>query len=202
MFNTLNFDYLVVDGAKAQFKGSGKISNQYGTIQSGIYFMMTVIDGKLIGTGVPDRIHMKIYNKSTGQVYYDNQPGAGSDWDDPTTVIDQGGDITIVNPNMVVGTPTTMALVTERQEMKPASRLSIAAYPNPSENQFTLKIESDNLKDRISIRVFDMAGRTIQTFTNLAPGQTVKVGWNYKVGVYFIDMMQGDRHKQIKLVKQ
>jgi hypothetical protein len=200
MFNVLNFDYLVVDGAKAQFKGSGKISNQLGTVQSGIYFIMTVIDGNLAGTGV-DKIHMKIYNKNTGQVYYDNQPNVTSDFDDPTTVVT--GDITIVNPNMSVGTPTTMARTSDVHEVARISdKLAISAYPNPTENQFTLKIESDNLKDKISLRVFDMAGRTVQTFTNLVAGQTLKVGSNYKVGVYFIDMMQGDKHKQIKLVKQ
>jgi hypothetical protein len=202
MFNALNFDYLVVSGAKAQFTGSGKISNTNGTIQSGISFTLTVIDGKLAATGGPDKIHMKIYNKNTGQVYYDNEPSTG-DGGDPITAIDPNGDITIVNPNMTVGTTTTaMARVNDVQELRSAAKLSVIAYPNPSENQFTLKIESNNLKDKISVRVFDLYGRTIQTFTNLTAGQSLKIGENYKVGVYFVDMMQGDKHKQLKLIKQ
>ncbi|TMI67933.1 MAG: T9SS type A sorting domain-containing protein [Bacteroidetes bacterium] len=88
------------------------------------------------------------------------------------------------------------------RELVVFNQLNLKAYPNPSENVFTLQVESDNLKDKISLRIFDMAGRTIQTFTNLSPGQTLKVGSNYKIGVYFIDMMQGDKHKQVKLVKQ
>ncbi|HEV8285639.1 MAG TPA: T9SS type A sorting domain-containing protein [Chitinophagaceae bacterium] len=200
-FNALNFDYLVVDGAKAQFKGSGKISDNNGTIQSGINFIMTVIDGKLAG-GVVDKIHMKIYNKNTGQIYYDNQPNATSDADDPTTTAD--GDITIVNPNMIVGTTTTtMARANTTEETKQvADKLSVVVYPNPSENQFMLKIESDNLKDKISVRVMDMYGRTVQIFTNLSAGQILHIGSNYKTGVYFIDMIQGDKHKQLKLIKQ
>ena len=82
------------------------------------------------------------------------------------------------------------------------NKFDLKAFPNPSKNQFTLKIESDNLKDGISVRVIDMFGRTIQTFTKLSVGQTLQIGGNYKVGVYFIDIMQGNRHKQLKLIKQ
>ena len=66
-FNALNFDYLVVNGAKAQFKGLGKMTN--GLVeQSGIAFIMTVIDGDAPTGGGVDKIRMKIYNKNSGQV--------------------------------------------------------------------------------------------------------------------------------------
>jgi hypothetical protein len=65
-----------------------------------------------------------------------------------------------------------------------------------------LKIESDNTKDQINVKVTDMVGRTIQTFANLSAGQTLRIGSNYKTGIYFLQMTQGNMHKQIKLVKQ
>ncbi len=43
--------------------------------------------------GSPDKFRIKIWNKATGEVIYDNQPGA-PDMADPTTVI-QGGSIVI-----------------------------------------------------------------------------------------------------------
>ena len=81
-------------------------------------------------------------------------------------------------------------------------KFDVKAFPNPSQSEFTLKIESDNQKDAISLRVMDMLGRTVQTFTNLTAGQTLQIGGNYKIGIYFVDVMQGDQHKQIKLIKQ
>lgn len=88
-FNAVNFEYLVISGAKAQFKGFGKLNG------SGAYnFLLTVIDGNLAGGGGVDRFRMKIWNKATGAVVYDNQLGA-SDADDPTTPVGSGSAITI-----------------------------------------------------------------------------------------------------------
>ncbi len=88
-FNAVNFDYLVISGAKAQFKGLGKLNG------SGAYnFLLTVIDGDLPGGGGVDRFRMKIWNKATGAIVYDNQLGA-SDADDPTTPVGSGSAITI-----------------------------------------------------------------------------------------------------------
>lgn len=88
-FNAVNFEYLVISGARAQFKGLGKVNG------SGAYnFLLTVIDGNLPGGGGVDRFRMKIWNKATGAIVYDNQLGA-SDADDPTTPVGSGSTITI-----------------------------------------------------------------------------------------------------------
>jgi hypothetical protein len=86
-FKSRAYDWLVVAGARAQFKGSGTIngSGNFG-------FMVTVIDGQISGAGV-DRFRMKIWDEATGNVVYDTQPG-DSDTADPTTPI-SGGSIVI-----------------------------------------------------------------------------------------------------------
>ncbi|MDQ3845902.1 MAG: hypothetical protein M3342_18110, partial [Bacteroidota bacterium] len=104
-FNALNYDYLSVSGYKAQIKGSGRIIGD----QSGYLFILTVIDGDIAGGGGVDKIRMKIYNKNTGAVIYDTQPGA-SDAADPTTAVDTGSSITITGGN--VSTTTTTAPLT------------------------------------------------------------------------------------------
>jgi hypothetical protein len=81
-FKSSSYDWLVVAGTKAQYKGTGTI-NGMGTYK----FMLTAIDG------APDKFRIKIWDAATGDVIYDNQLGA-SDTDDPTTVI-QGGSIVI-----------------------------------------------------------------------------------------------------------
>lgn len=88
-FNAVNFDFLVISGAKAQFKGLGKING------GGAYnFLLTVIDGNQPGGDGVDRFRMKIWNKATGAIIYDNQFGA-SDADDPLTPVGPGSSITI-----------------------------------------------------------------------------------------------------------
>jgi len=54
---------------------------------------VTVIDGQASGGGGVDKFRIKIWDKATGQVVYDNQPG-DPDNADATTVIG-GGSIVI-----------------------------------------------------------------------------------------------------------
>jgi hypothetical protein len=87
-FHSTSYDWLVVAGAKAQFKGSGTVN---GAGNDG--FMLTAIDGELPGGGGTDKFRIKVWDKTTGNIIYDNQMGA-SDTADPTTAIG-GGDIVI-----------------------------------------------------------------------------------------------------------
>lgn len=81
-FKSTSYDWLVIAGTKAQYKGTGTING------TGEYkFMLTATDG------APDKFRIKIWDKVTGDVIYDNQLGA-EDTADPTTVI-QGGSIVI-----------------------------------------------------------------------------------------------------------
>jgi hypothetical protein len=87
-FHSENYEWLVVTGHKAQYKGSGTIngSENYG-------FMLTAIDGQISGGGGSDKFRIKIWEKATGNKIYDNQLEA-ADSADPTTVIG-GGSIVI-----------------------------------------------------------------------------------------------------------
>jgi hypothetical protein len=88
-FNALNYDYLVIDKARAQFKGFGKINGV-----SGYEFIVTVIDGSVAGGGGVDKFRIKIWEKTTGIIVYDTQPGA-SDAANPTLDLGFGSDIVI-----------------------------------------------------------------------------------------------------------
>jgi hypothetical protein len=87
-FSSTSYQWLVVAGAKAQYKGSGTING------SGDYaFILTAVDGQVTGGGGTDRFRIKIWDKATGQVVYDNMLSA-ADSANPTTIID-GGSITV-----------------------------------------------------------------------------------------------------------
>ena len=90
-FHSTNYEWLVVAGAKGQFKGTGTIngSGNYG-------FLLTVTDGQLSGGGGSDKFRMKIWDKSNGDtIVYDNQPGS-DDIDSSGTQAIQGGSIVIL----------------------------------------------------------------------------------------------------------
>lgn len=83
-FHSGSYDWLVVSGARAHYKGVGKIN---GTGDYG--FMLTVIDGNLKNGGGFDKFRIKIWDRATSSIVYDNQIGA-LDTADPTTVIGGG----------------------------------------------------------------------------------------------------------------
>jgi probable HAF family extracellular repeat protein len=71
-FQSENHDWLVIGGARAQYKASGTING------SGDYkLMLTAVDGKLLGKGVADRFRIKIWHYDADLqadvVDYDNQ---------------------------------------------------------------------------------------------------------------------------------
>src|SRR5262249_13363338 len=130
-FHSTSYDWLVVAGAKAQYKGSGVINNagNYG-------FMLTAIDGDLPGGHGQDKFRIKIWDKGTSNSIYDNQLGA-SDSSDPTTVIG-GGSIVIHSSNQLLneapleGTdllPLTLAQALPIEQR--AIRLWVAAGADP-----------------------------------------------------------------------
>ena len=75
----------------------------------------------------------------------------------------------------------------------------IVAMPNPSAKNFTLKISADG-NAQLTLRVMDVSGRIIEV-RNVVPGQTIRIGDNYRTGMYFAEVVQGNKKKIIKLVK-
>jgi hypothetical protein len=78
----------------------------------------------------------------------------------------------------------------------------IRVYPNPSANHFTFNIQAGNDKEKIAVRVIDIAGRVVETRNNLSGTQELTIGNNLKDGIYFAQIIQGSETKQIKLLKQ
>jgi hypothetical protein len=89
-FRSTSYHWLVVSGARAQYKGSGTINGggDYG-------FTLTAVDGQVNGGGGADNLRLKIYDKGSGRVIYDNQMGS-ADSASPDTVLG-GGSVVIHN---------------------------------------------------------------------------------------------------------
>jgi hypothetical protein len=88
-FHSTAYEWLVVAGARAQYKGTGTINGagNYG-------FLLTAIDGDMPGGGGGDKFRIKIWDKSRNDaLVYDNQLNAPDDAT-PTTSLG-GGSIVI-----------------------------------------------------------------------------------------------------------
>ncbi|MFN2137576.1 MAG: hypothetical protein ACK2UK_16565, partial [Candidatus Promineifilaceae bacterium] len=87
-FHSDSYEWLVVAGHKAMYKGEGELNGA-----SGYGFMLSAIDaGQTPSTDV-DMFRIKIWEISSGSVVYDNNDGAAEDAD-PATAIG-GGSIVI-----------------------------------------------------------------------------------------------------------
>lgn len=70
-FHSTAYQWLVVSGARAQYKGSGTVN---GTGNYG--FLLTATDGNVNGGGGVDKFRIKVWDIGTSAVVYDNAPGS------------------------------------------------------------------------------------------------------------------------------
>jgi hypothetical protein len=83
IFRSTSYDWLVVSEARAQYRGTGTING------AGSYsFTVTVVEDRTHG-GAGFKFRIKIWDKATGRVIYDNNLGY-PDYTTPTTPISAG----------------------------------------------------------------------------------------------------------------
>ncbi|MEO8217047.1 MAG: DNA/RNA non-specific endonuclease [Acidobacteriota bacterium] len=88
-FQSTSYDWLVIAGAKAQYRGTGTINGL------GAYaFLLTVTDSDIAGSG-PDRLRIRIWDKTSGVTVYDNVVGSPDDIDTANPQTIGGGNITV-----------------------------------------------------------------------------------------------------------
>lgn len=103
--------------------------------------------------------------------------------------------------NVVCGPLPAITNATElEQETKTTvNGLDVTAYPNPSTNSFSITVQTNN-QERITMQVTDVSGRVIET-RNVTANSIIKLGERYRSGTYFIRVINGRQHKELKLVK-
>lgn len=187
-FNSVAYQWLVISGAKAQYKGSGTINatGNYG-------FMLTATDGQLNGGGGVDKIRMKIWDLASGDIVYDNQPAA-SDNANPTTAL--GGGSIVIHPN---GGSAADGLALENQAAAPSGTVLHPNSPNPFNPETAIPYELGAAAS-VRIRIFDGSGRFVTSLVDRyeSPGRHV-AHWNGRTaagtpaatGKYFVQMEAG-----------
>src|SRR5205823_5737072 len=126
-FHSSSYEWLVISGARAQFKGSGTIND------AGSYgFLLSSIDGDINGGGGKDKFRMKIINKTTNAIVYDSQMGA-ADSSAASTVL--GGGSIVIHTNsgfLASAAPAGEAAAPSRSTLYPNA-------PNPFNPSTTLR---------------------------------------------------------------
>jgi hypothetical protein len=87
-FHSTSYDWLVVAGTRATYRGVGEVN---GT--AGYSFQLSAVDGQRPGGDKVDRFRLKVWSTATGELVYDNQVGTTDDAA-PTTAL-TGGSVVI-----------------------------------------------------------------------------------------------------------
>lgn len=185
-FESTVYDWLVVAGANAKFKGSGKVND------SGNYgFILTGIDGNLQGQPGPDKFRIKIWDKDNGDaVVYDNQMGADDNGYD-TQVIGAGN--IVIHGNNGNGNNSLRTLV---DPVAATVELKVDLYPNPTREKVNLQFEGID-DQAVEIVIHDHTGQVVwrQQYPSL-PTATMTIDLSsgrFAAGMYVVSVItQGE----------
>jgi hypothetical protein len=147
-FKSTDYEWLVIAGSKAMFKGSGTING------FGIYgFMLSAIDADLTPSADVDKFRIKIWDKEDDIVVYDNNLEI-DDNADPTTEIGGG--------SIIIHTSKTKSAEIETGLFTKTENTNISVYPNPFNDR--LYFDFNSPKDvRACIDIFDVTGRKVKS---------------------------------------
>jgi len=93
------------------------------------------------------------------------------------------------------------AATSSHTQVNEEKAFTAVATPNPSSNQFTIEMSSSS-DARVTLKMLDITGRILDVKTGLSPNGTVQVAGTYRPGIYFAELIQGDKKVRLKLLKQ
>jgi hypothetical protein len=124
-----------------------------------------------------------------------------------TNRTNQTKDTCCFNVTVLCNNTSTITVSEQRVNTEPVNSnlmkgFKAIAAPNPTTTSFTLRIESDNNTEKVNVRVVDLYGRVLELKNGVAPNSVIRFGSTYRPGVYFTQIIQGDRKLVMRLVKE
>ncbi|MEI9947305.1 MAG: T9SS type A sorting domain-containing protein [Chitinophagaceae bacterium] len=91
-------------------------------------------------------------------------------------------------------------LIVNKKIADPVNKLTVSAFPNPTQTFFNLKVESKS-NELVQVKIFDINGRQLQYIPG-TPGEVLKIGSKLAPGTYLVETRQGNERSIIKIIKQ
>jgi len=190
-FHSTSYEWLVISGAKAKYKGKGTIngSGEYG-------FMLSAIDGQVNGGGGVDKFRIKIWENNQGNgVIYDNQMGDPDDGDATDAI--EGGSIVIHKGDEL---SKTRDLEIMEAPAIPQDYALLQNHPNPFNPETTIGFMLPEPK-YVEITIYNTLGQAIRQLVHesCAAGSYL-IRWdgrdgrgsNVPSGIYLYRMQAGE----------
>ncbi len=183
-FKSTVYDWLVVAGSKAKFKGWGTINGE-GDYQ----FLISAIDSDAKEKGNPDLFRIKIWETLSEDVVYDNEIGLGIT-DDPSTTL-LGGSIVIHDSKL----KSDQSL--DEQGLTADEKFIV--YPNPTKGK--VKICGFIESREYIIELVDMTGKCIITKINRSIETEIDMT-QLPVGIYNLLIISNQNVESYQIIKQ
>jgi uncharacterized delta-60 repeat protein len=79
-------------------------------------------------------------------------------------------------------------------------KLHAVLSPNPTTTHFVLRVQGHTNKP-LQIKIFDAVGRMIESKINVAANNPIRLGDNYRPGVYYAEVSQDRERVTLKMIK-
>jgi hypothetical protein len=109
--------------------------------------------------------------------------------------------VTVVVPHDMSGQHPCEVTTTGRGPRTMRRSINITALVNPSRTYFTFNITSTSDRGSTSVRIIDMYGRVVERRINIEPNQTIQMGAGLRVGMYIVELRQGNEVQYIRVLK-
>jgi len=207
-FKSTSYEWLVIAGAKAKYKGEGTING------SGEYrFMLSAIDGQVNGGGGEDKFRIKIWDKdeNNGGIVYDNQKGDADDSD--ATTVPGGGSIAIHNDKGKLKKDSGESDgETHDDKWLPEKYALFQNYPNPFNPETTIQFDIPINEEKgvhVKLNIYNILGQLICTLVDdeKMPGRYT-IAWDGRYdsglsapnGLYMFKIKAGEFQKVNKMI--
>ncbi|RDV10390.1 PKD domain-containing protein [Pontibacter diazotrophicus] len=196
-FHSTSYEWLVVSGHKAQYKGEGNVNGN-----SGYAFMLSAVDGAYNSSNPVDRFRIKVWLKSNGQVVYDNQMGSSEDAE-ATTALDKGS---IVIHDSKFTSTSTSSLTAAPAQNSDFLEEQFFSYPTVFSDINTVAFALDKI-ERFTLEVYDLKGALVQKVTSgLAEAGKL---YHFEVngerlpeGIYIARLATDSQLKSLKIIRK
>jgi PKD repeat protein len=185
-FRSTEYEWLVVAGSSAKFKGRGKI-NDTGNYQ----FMISAEDGALKRKESPDKLRMVIWDEISGNIIYDNEMNSSLDSEPATEILE--GSIVIHVPKLKSGDLSG--------SLEDAKSDLLTLYPNPARGIVKI-LQNVTFDQSIELEVYNNSGILIMKKTYNGRNSLEFDMSDQASGMYLVNMIIGNERFSRKLVVQ